>query len=70
MTFFDYPSEIRNIIYTTNTIENLNKNIRKITKIKGVFTDTESLSKIIYICLISIREDYDSIATLTTGLKY
>ena len=40
VTFFDYPTEIRKIIYTTNTIENLNRNIRKITKTKGAFTNT------------------------------
>ena len=62
VTFFDYPTEIRKMIYTTNTItiENLNKNIRKITKRKGAFTSTQSLSKIIYMCLINIQEDYDS----------
>ena len=48
------------MIYTTNTIENLNKNIRKITKTKGAFTNTQSLSKIIYMCLKNIQEDYDS----------
>ena len=40
VTFFDYPKEIRKMIYTTNTIENLNRNIRKITKTKGAFTNT------------------------------
>ena len=35
VTFFDYPTEIRKMIYTTNTIENLNRNIKKITKTKG-----------------------------------
>ena len=33
---FDYPTEIKKMIYTTNTIENLNINIRKITKTKGL----------------------------------
>ena len=56
VTFFDYPTEIRKMIYTTNTIENLNRNIRKITKTKGAFTNTQSLSKIIYMCLINIQE--------------
>ena len=60
ITFFDYPTEIRKMIYTTNTIENSNKNIRKITKTKGAFTSTQSLSKIIYMCLINIQQDYDS----------
>ena len=50
VTFFDYPTEIRKRIYTTNTIENLNRNIRKITKTKGTFTNIQLLSKIIYMC--------------------
>ena len=48
------------MIYTTNTIENSNKNIRKITKTKCPSINTQSLSKIIYMCLIDIHEDYDS----------
>ena len=59
VTFFNYPTEIRKIIYTTNTIENLNRNIRKITKTKDAFTNTQSLSKIIYMRLINIQEYYD-----------
>ncbi|WP_406647770.1 hypothetical protein [Malacoplasma iowae] len=39
-------------------MENLNRNIKNVTKTKSVFTRTESLSKIIYICLIKIQEDY------------
>ncbi|WWV63641.1 transposase [Mycoplasmopsis felis] len=34
VTFFNFPKEIRKLIYTTNIIENLNRNIRKITKTK------------------------------------
>ena len=48
------------MIYTTNTIETLNINIRKITETTGAFTNTPSLSKIIYMRLINILEDYDS----------
>ena len=43
VTFFNYRTEIRKIIYTINTIENLNRNIRKITKTKGAFTNIQSL---------------------------
>ena len=37
MTFFDYPKDIRRVIYTTNAIESLNMSLRKVTK-KGVFS--------------------------------
>lgn len=57
-TFFELPIEIRKIIYTTNTIENLNRNIRKITKTKGGFTTVRSLEKLIYLRLMRIQEDW------------
>ena len=62
VTFFDYQTEIRKMIYTTNTIENLNRNIRKITKTKRCFYKHQIIIQIIYMCLINIQEDYDSIA--------
>ena len=57
-TFFDFPNEIRKIIYTTNTIENLNRSIRSITKTKGGFTNTNSLTKIIYLKLNDIEKTW------------
>lgn len=50
-TFFNYPTEIRKLIYTTNVIENLNRNIRKITKTKGAFPTIDSLSKVVYLAI-------------------
>ena len=44
VTFFEFPTEIRRLIYTTNPIENLNRNIRKISKNKS-FPNMKSLSK-------------------------
>ena len=52
-TFFDYPPEIRKIIYTTNPIENLNRSIGKCTKNKGSFPTIKSLEKSIF---LAIRE--------------
>ncbi len=48
-TFFTYPAEVRKIIYTTNIIEGLNRQFRKITKNKPSFTNDESLRKILYL---------------------
>ena len=44
--FFDFPLEIRKIIYTTNLIENLNGKIRKYTKGKGSFPDDNSVKRL------------------------
>ena len=48
-TFFAYPAEIRRIIYTTNIIEGLNRQFRKITKNKPSFTSDDSLRRILYL---------------------
>ena len=48
MPFLEYPLELRKIIYTTNTIENLNRNIRKYTKTKVQFPDEKSVKKSVY----------------------
>ena len=48
-TYFKYPAEIRKLIYTTNTIEGYHRQIRKVTKNKGVFTSDMSLLKLMYL---------------------
>lgn len=50
-TFFDFPVEIRQIIYTTNLIENLNGKIRKYTKNKLSFPNDEAVIKSVYLAL-------------------
>ena len=47
--FFAYPAEVRKIIYTTNIIEGLNRQFRKITKNKPSFTSDDSLRRILYL---------------------
>ncbi|MFX5622380.1 transposase, partial [Acinetobacter baumannii] len=41
--FFDYPPEIRKVIYTTNAIESVNMSLRKLTKNRGSFPSDEAL---------------------------
>ena len=48
-TFFEYPTEIRKIIYTTNIIEGLNRQFRQITKNKPSFTNDNSLRRMLYL---------------------
>ena len=49
--FFAFPEDIRKVIYTTNSIESVNRQIKKIIKNKGVFPNDESIKKIIYLAL-------------------
>lgn len=48
-TFFEYPLEIRKIIYTTNIIEGLNRQFRQMTKNKPSFTNDDSLRRMLYL---------------------
>lgn len=54
--YFEYPLELRRIIYTTNTIENLNRGIRKYTKTKTQFPNENAASKSIYLAIKNIEE--------------
>ena len=54
--YFEYPLELRKIIYTTNTIENLNRGIRKYTKTKTQFTNENAASKSIYLSIKNIEK--------------
>ena len=51
MIFLEYPEEIRRIIYTTNAIESLNSQLRKVTKNKRVFPSDDSVFKTLYLAI-------------------
>ena len=56
--FFDYPPEIRKVIYTTNAIESVNMSLRKITKNRGSFPSDEALLKLFYLALRNISKKW------------
>jgi len=56
--FFDYPPEIRRIIYTTNAIESVNMNLRKVTKNRGAFPSDDALIKLFYLALKNISKKW------------
>lgn len=49
--FLQYPMEIRKLIYTTNMIENINRNVRKFTKNKTMFPDDDAVMKAVYLAI-------------------
>jgi putative transposase len=53
-TYFKYPPEIRQIIYTTNSIENFNRQLRKVTKTRSVFPTDDALFKLLYLAMMDI----------------
>lgn len=56
--FFDFPLEIRKIIYTTNIIENLNGKIRKYTKSKGSFPTDEAVMKSVFLAVNEVTKKW------------
>ncbi len=57
-SFFSYPQPIRRMIYTTNTIENLNRQFRKVTKTKGVFPHDDALTKLLWLSQAQISQHW------------
>ena len=57
-TYFKYPQEVRTLIYTTNTIEGFNRQLRKVTKNKGVFPTDDSLLKTLYLAMMDITKKW------------
>jgi len=56
--FFAYPPEVRKIIYTTNAIESLHMQLRKIVKNRGHFPSDEAATKLLYLALRNIVKDW------------
>lgn len=57
-TYFKYPQEVRTLIYTTNAIENFNRQLRKVTKAKSVFPTDDSLLKMLYLAMMDITKKW------------
>ena len=57
-TCFDYPAEIRRIIYTTNTVESYHRQLRKVTKTKAAFPTPEAARKLLYLATQRITRDW------------
>lgn len=66
--FFQFPLEIRKIIYTTNLIENLNGKIRKYIKSKLSFPSDDAVKKTIYLSLMEIEKN--GLCLFQTGGDY
>jgi putative transposase len=56
--FFDYPHEIRRVIYTTNAIESVNSGLRKISKNRNVFPNDDAVFKLFYLALKNMSQNW------------
>ena len=57
-TYFKYPAEIRKVIYTTNAIENYNRQLRKVTKTRTIFPTDDALFKLLYLAMMDITKKW------------
>lgn len=56
--FFDYPPEVRKVVYTTNAIESLNYSMRKVLKNRGAFPNDESIMKLMFMGLKNVARKW------------
>ena len=57
-TYFKFPPELRKLIYTTNTIEGFNRQLKKVAKAKSVFPTDDSLFKMLYLAMKDITKKW------------
>lgn len=57
-TMFDYPPDIRRLIYTTNNVESYNGQLRKVTKTKGAFPSAEAVRKLLFLATRNITRKW------------
>lgn len=68
-TFFAFTGNIRKLIYTTNVIESLNSQFRKVTKTKLIFPNDDSIMKMFYIAVELVAKKMDQ-SLFRLGLSY
>ncbi len=68
-SFFEYPNEIRKIIYTTNAVEGYHRMVRKFTKTKAIFPTDDSIRKAIYMSTKEISKKW-TMPVRDWGLAY
>ena len=56
---FDYPMEIRRVIYTTNAIESVNRSLRKVIKTKAVFPNEDAVFRLMYLAMNNIAKKWN-----------
>ena len=68
--FFQFPAEIRKVIYTTNAIESLNMSLRKIIKTRGSFPSEESAFRLLYLALRNHSKKWNTIQSWREALHH
>jgi putative transposase len=67
--FFEFPEEIRKIIYTTNAVESLHMTLRKVTKNRGSFPSQEAAIKLLYLALQKVATKWNTVQGWREALR-
>ncbi len=67
--FLAFPADLRKAVYTTNSIENLNRQIRKAIKTRGHFPDEQSATKLIYLAIQRAEGKWQQAFNWTAALR-
>jgi putative transposase len=54
--FFDYPPPLRRAIYTTNAVESIQAQLRRVTRKRGAFPTDDSVRKVLFLALMKAKE--------------
>jgi len=68
--FFEFPAEVRRVIYTTNAVESLHMSLRKIIKTRGSFPGEEAAMKLLYLALRNVIARWDTIQSWKEALNH
>ena len=68
-TFFEYPQDIRRLIYTTNAVEAYHRMVRKFTKAKAIFPTDDSIKKVVYLSTKEIMKKW-TMPVQSWGMAY
>ena len=67
--FFEFPEEIRRIVYTTNAVESLHMTLRKVTKNRGSFPTQEAAIKLIYLAVQNVSRKWHTVQNWREALR-
>lgn len=68
--FFEFPAEVRKVIYTTNAVESLHMSLRKIIKTRGSFPSEEAAIKLLYLALRNVIQKWDTLQSWKAALNH
>jgi putative transposase len=68
--FFEFPADVRRVIYTTNAVESLHMSLRKIIKTRGSFPGEDAALKLLYLALRNVIAKWDTIQCWKQALNH